>query len=102
MFKISLAVFLSLVTTLNADDLDISIRAFVRGSAFATHRTKFEVEGPENALRVEFHELCLRRALGTTDVPNDLENKLPKHLQELVGERVRITGTSVEPAAIGP
>ena len=52
----------------------------------------FEVEGPEEALRVAFHDLELRQLLGIKEIPVDVEGRLPEWLKNLNGKIVRIRG----------
>lgn len=87
-----IALVFGLSTSVQADDIDISVSAIINGNQFATRRTAFEVEGPENAVRVEMYELNIRHALGVPEIPNDFEQKLPAHLKKLIGQRIRVTG----------
>ncbi len=57
----------------------------------------FEVEGPEEALRVAFDDLCLRQLLDVQKVPVDVEDQLPEWLKKLNGKTVRISGWMFPP-----
>ena len=57
----------------------------------------FEVEGPEEALRISFDDLKLRQLLGHAEVPLDVEDRLPAWLKNLNGKTVRITGWMFQP-----
>ncbi len=57
----------------------------------------FEVEGPEEALRVSFDDLELRQLLGIKEVPVDVEDRLPEWLKNLSGKTVRIRGWMFPP-----
>ncbi len=57
----------------------------------------FEVEGPEEALRVSFDDLELRQLLDVQKVPVDVEDQLPEWLKKLNGKTVRTTGWMFPP-----
>ena len=57
----------------------------------------FEIEGPEEALRVSFDDLCLRKLLDVQKVPVDVEDRLPEWLKTLNGKTVRIRGWMFPP-----
>ena len=57
----------------------------------------FEVEGPEEALRVSFDDLELRQLLNIEEIPVDVESHLPEWLKKLNGKTVRINGAMFPP-----
>ncbi len=65
-------------------------------TSHASEKT-FEVEGPEEALRISFDDLKLRQLLGHAEVPLDVEDRLPAWLKNLNGKSVRITGWMFPP-----
>ncbi len=57
----------------------------------------FEVEGPEEAIRVSFDDLELLQLLDIKEVPVDVEDRLPEWLKQLNGKTVRIRGWMFPP-----
>ena len=53
---------------------------------------KFRVEGPENAIRVNYDDLNLLRVLNMEPVPSGAHKMFPDWLKNLDGKRIRIRG----------
>ena len=69
----------------------------VTAPTIAKTEKDFEVEGPEEALRVSFDDLELRKLLGIKEIPVDVEGRLPEWLRNLNGKTVRIRGWMFPP-----
>ena len=63
----------------------------------ADETRKFNVEGPENSIRVSFDDVDLLKVMNLDPVPADAPERLPKWMKALDGKRIRVRGFMFPP-----